>query len=200
MNFFNLLNQNIFSVNFYVNLAVLILAETSIIIWRSSLKKIASRVFLYSGGFVFAYLIYISFLQYRAFQSGALSFIIGTGKGIQWFFSYIFFHYWDDYLISLSAAVIFLLVARYFNKKYEERFFETEELWLAATGIFLVGYPAWLFYLVIVLLLSAIVSAIFMKKGERLPLYHFWIPTAIVILVAVQFWAEKQVWWLSFRF
>lgn len=192
---------HILQVPFYVAAAVLLGTAFLQFLRRHTLKTHASRIFLYSAGFVFAYLIYVSYLQFRAFyEGGVMAPILGTGSGLLWFWNYVQTRFWNDYLISLPAALVFAFVSYYFNKKYEERFFEKEELWLAALGILLVGYPGFLFYLILVLLLPALVSALFVRRGERLPLYHFWIPTAIVVLLAVQFWAKHQSWWGAFRF
>lgn len=194
------LEKNILEISFYVPLAVL--AGTA---WfefkrRGFLARHAARIFLYSAGLVFAYLIYLSFLQFRAFQTGPLGLTLGTGSGLRWFLGYIQTHFWNDYLVSLPFAILFVIIAYYFNRKYQDRFFEREEPFLAALGILLTGYPAFLFYIVLVLLLPAIVSAVFVRRGERLPLYHFWMPMAIVVLLIVQFWAQNQTWWSSFRF
>lgn len=182
----------------YLVAGILFAATVIEILVRSSVKRLASRFFLYSACIAFAYLIYIGFLQFKAFQGGVLSSVLGTGIGFKWFLSYVQLHFWNQYVVSFIAAILFLLVSYYFNKKYEGRFFEQEERYLAATGIFLVGYPLWLFYIVIVLVLSTFASALFVKKGERLPLYHFWIPVALGLFVAVHFFLIKIPWWSSF--
>ncbi len=176
--------QLIFS---YVVLGILFSLTVIEILVRNSVKRLASRFFLYSSLLAAAYLIVIGFLQFRSFQSGVLGGVLGTGKGLQWFLSYVQLHFWNEYVVSFIAAILFLLISYYLNKKFKGRYFEPEERYLAATGIFLVGYPLWLFYIVIVLVLSTLASALFVKKGERLPLYHFWIPTALGLFIALNF-------------
>lgn len=185
---------------FYIALLILVVGAGIEFLKRSWLTKSASRIFLYSAFAVGAYLIYIGFAQYKVFLQGPLKPIIATWSGFMWFLGYVQLHFWNDYFVSFPFAILFLAIARYFNKKYNERFFEKEEPYLAATGILLVGYPGFFFYVPAVLLLSIMGSAIFMKPGERLPLYDFWMPTAIVVLLAIHFWAQNQVWWASFRF
>lgn len=196
----DLLNRNILEAPFYLGVVIL----TAVIFLSSFrqpfLKRHIKRIFLYSAGLTFAYLIYITFLQFRAFYEDLLSTILGTWGGLIWFFGYVRLHFWNTYLISLPIALLFALIAYYFNRKYKERFFEREEPFMAALGILLVGYPAFFFYIVLVLILPSIASVIFMKRGERMPLYYFWIPTALVVLLVVHFWAGRQEWWASFRF
>lgn len=194
------LGKNILAIGFYVPLAVLAVTAFFEFRARGFLAKNAARIFLYSTGFVFAYLVYLSCLQFQAFYEGPLQAVLGTKNGLVWFFGYVRLHFWNDYLLSLPVALLFAWTASYFNKKYHERFFEKEEPFMAALGILLTGYPAFLFYLPLVIMLPAIASAIFVRRGDRLPLYHFWIPTAIAVLLAVHFWAEHQDWWGSFRF
>jgi hypothetical protein len=194
------LNANILAVPFWISLAALLIALALEWLKRGFLAKHASRIFLYSALIVFAYLLYIAFLQFQAFQRGPLGLTLGTKDTFLWFLGYVRLHYWNVYLVSFPAAILFALIGGWFNKKYAERFFEKEELYLIATGILLTGYPGFIFYIPLVLLLSSAVSAIFLKHGERMPLYHFWMPTAIAVLLAIQLWAGSQVWWGSFRF
>lgn len=166
-------------------------------------KKIllfARSLFFISVVIVLAYLTYVSYLQYSAFKNGPLGLTIGTVDGLIWFFGYIRLHYLNEYLLSLIVALLLIFVADYFNRKRGKIFFEDDESYIASACIFLVGYPSFLFYVPIMLVLPALVSAIFMRRGERLPLYYFWAPTAIVVLLAVHFWAGQQTWWNSFRF
>lgn len=194
------INFNILSVPFYLSLVGLVLVLLFQLFSREKLKKHASRFFLYSAAVAFAYLLYIGFLQFRDFQSGIMGPLLGKKSGFLWFLSYTRLHYWNKYLISLPAGILVALVAYYFNKKHAERFFEPEELYLAALGILLVGYPGFLFYIPLVLIASVVGSLLFVRRGERLPLYHFWLPTALVVLFIIQFWARNQEWWATFRF
>ena len=185
-------------------MSVVVLAGTAVVEFfrRAWLKKHASRIFLYAVFVVGTYLIYVVFLQFQAFLSGPLGFIKSDGflNFVTYTLGYARLHYLNDYLISFLAAILFALIGGYFNKKYNERFFEKEELYLLALGILLTGYPGFIFYIPLTLFASAIVSAIFVKHGERLPLYHFWVPTALAVVFVIHFWASNQVWWNSFRF
>jgi hypothetical protein len=181
---------------------VAILAVTLFLqIFRRAFLKRAIRL-ICLGVFVavVGYWTYISVLQYQAFGSGPLGYTLHTTEGIRWFFGYVRLHYWNTHLISLIASVLLILIGEYFHKKKGKVFFEDEELYVAALGIFLVGYPALFAYILLMLLLPAIASAMFLKKGERMPLYYFWMPLAIILILLVQFWGANQAWWNSFRF
>jgi len=180
--------------------AILLVVEILQLQRPTLLKKSASRLFLYSAGAIFLYLIYIAFLQFKAFQSGPLGLIIGSKEGFLWFLNYSRLHHWNEYLVSLPIAILFALIARFFNNKYNERYFHKEELYLIALVILLIGYPGFLFYIPAMLIIPAVISAIFIKRGERLPLYHLWIPVAIATFLFVRLWAVNQIWWKQFVF
>ena len=185
---------------FYVSSGILMATLWLQLAWPAFLKRHASRIFLYTAGLTFAYLIYLGFLQYQAFSSGVLGYTIGTGEGLRWFFGYVRLHFFDQYLIAFVAAIVVALLAAYFNRRFNERFFEREELYLAALAMLLVGYPAFLFYIALMLVVPTLVSVVFIRGGARLPLYHFWLPMAIVLHVAANYWLAAMPWWGQFRF
>jgi len=185
---------------FYVSIVVLGIIFIAQLYKRSMVLKLARTLFFVSVIGIFGNLAYLSYAQFLAFKNGPLGFTISTGEGIRWFLGYIQLHFLNQFLISLIAAFIIIFIVQYLNKKRGGQFFEREELYVAVTGLFLVGYPGWLFYLGVMLVLPAIISIIFVRRGERLPLYYFWMPTAVVVLVWVQFFAMHQAWWTQFRF
>ncbi len=187
---------------FYVVLGILVLTAILEFFFRTFLKKAASRIFLYSALFVGAYLIFIGYLQFRAFQAGPLGLTLGQSDTLKWFFGYVQLHFWNQYLVSFAGGLLFFFIARYFNKKFNERFFWGEELYLASTAILLVGYPGWFFYIAALLVLATLGSAFLAlrRRGERFPIYHLWIPAAIATHLFIGFWASHQGWWNTFRF
>jgi len=184
---------------FYFSLAVLALPLILQLKGKLSYKFIRGYFWLIFA-ITAAYLSALSYLQFRAFQEGPLGLTLGTQSGIFWFANYVRLHFWNQYLVAFIFAMLILWLAEYLNKKRGEIFMEKEELYVAALGIFLVGYPGFLFYIAFILIVPAIAAAVFLKRGDRLPLYYFWLPTAIVILMAVQTWAMTQGWWNTFRF
>jgi len=185
---------------FYVILGIFTLVLGIQIFWKKISAKIVKPVFWIAAALVLVYIVYISYLQYQAFKEGPLGLTLGSLEGLKWFFGYARLHFWNEYLISFVAALGIFAFAKYINKKRGEIFFEKEEIYLGGLGTFLVGYPGFFFYIILVLIFSSLISFLFLPRGERLPLYYFWMPTAIVVLLVIHFWAENQGWWASFRF
>ncbi len=104
------------------------------------------------------------------------------------------------FIISGAAAVLLAFLMNIANKKYEGRFFEEEEKYIAGTAVFLLGNPewryAWLFYLCAVTAIytsAHLLSMAYwkMKKSSeggppRIPLYFFWVPTAIAAIIILR--------------
>jgi hypothetical protein len=194
------LDRNILEVPFWISVIGLACALGFQLVRRTFIATHAKRIFFYSTSAVALYLIYIGFLQYKIFLEGPLGLTLGGRENLPWFLGYVSLHFWNEFIVSFPIAILFAWIGYFFNKKYQERFFEKEELYLIALGILLVGYPGFLFYIPFVLLASIIVSAISMKRGERLPLYYFWMPVAIAVVFVIHFWASQQLWWAGFRF
>ncbi len=167
---------------------------------RHLLIKFIRPIFYISLIGAFSYIGYLIISQYKIFNQGLIGASLNSESGLRWFLSYVRFHFLNSHLVSLIFAIIILCLAEYFNKKKGEIFMEREEYHLSALGIFLVGYPGLLFYIPMVLISGVIGSLIFIKKGERLPLYHFWIPVALVIILIIEFWAKNQDFWKLFTF
>lgn len=157
------------------------------------------RVFVFSIIFIFGYLIYLSYQQYQNWSQGEISkFFLPPYQGIGYFIFYVGTRFFAPYLVSLIAAFLFIYAAKRYNQKYEERFFYPEEYWLGATSIFLVGYPGALFYIVFIIAIAVILSLIIGRwslAGERLSLYYFWAPIAILTILIMEFWLKTLPWW-----
>jgi hypothetical protein len=194
------LNQYILELPRYAALVVLLGTFVLQLVRRDAVRRHTSRVFLYASGFFAAYLLYVGFLQFLAFQSGILGGLLGQGETFRWFLGYVRINFWNEYIVSFALAILFILVAGYANRKTNERFFESEERYLGALGIFIVGYPGCLFYIVAMLLVPAAVSLYFIRRGERLPLYYFWMPVAAALVAVIHFWAGHQAWWSLYKF
>ena len=185
---------------FYISTGILLVAFFLQSSKREKTRKLLKFVFWKSTGLALIYLSYITYLQYEAFQNGPIGITLGTVDGLKWFTGYMRLHFWNTYIISFIAALAIFAFAKFINKRKKEIFFENEEIYVGALGIFLVGYPAFFFYIPLVLLAAIITSLITKKQKERLSLYFFWMPTALIILSIVYFWAERQTWWATFKF
>lgn len=188
----------------YFSLSFLILVFL-LQVWKKDwLIKHLKKIFVLVIILVVAYFTYFSYLQYQAFQLGVMRYIFETPTGWQYFLSYTRMNIFGSYLVSLIAALGFLGLAIFFNKKFNERFFEPEEPYLGALAIFLIGYPGWLFYLGILIMIYLINHLLMLKKGtlvvQRLSLRYLWLPTAILVSLIINFWLISFEWWTAFKF
>lgn len=141
-------------------------------------------------GFYF-YLVYAQYVAWRD-AGPPSSFLVPPHASISYVFGYHFFRFGLPYLISFGVSVLFFFAVGRLNRRFGERFFEREEMELGTLSIFLLGNPAWnyawMYYLVLVLFLSALGSLFtqyVFRVRERFPLYFLWIPCALgVILIA----------------
>jgi len=131
--------------------------------------------------------IYLTFLQGEIWrQSPLFRFLVPPFKPPLFVIVYNITHLGINYLISLGAAFIFLILAIKANLFFHKRFFEDEEPYLGALSIFILSHPFFLYYLTSVLglgLLSSVFVSLFKKQKVRLSFYHFWLPLAILVII-----------------
>jgi len=126
---------------------------------RSFFLKYSAFAWRLSVAGVFGASLYWAWQQYRLWQANALSkFFLPPYQGWGYFFSYVGQKIFAPWLISLLAAIFISRVAVFFNKKYRERFFESEEIPLMVLGIFLTGYPGFFIYLILIFLGGILLS------------------------------------------
>ncbi len=116
---------------------------------------------------------------------------------------YCFMNFFLPYVVSLSAAALFVLTAKFMNHKGKDRFFEKEEVWIGGTAIFLSGYPGVMVYFLVLALfylLIQVMNIIVKRKQEQVPLYHLWLPTAAfaiitseIILKVIGLWGQVNI-------
>ena len=152
---------------------------------------------------IFGTLVYWAVLQYRLWAGNDLTkTLLPPYQSFGYFYSYVGKRFFAPWLIALLFAIVVSRVSKLLNKKYGERFFENEEIELISFGIFLTGYPGFFIYLILILVLGVLFSTFFtllnffleklgrasslLSKG-RLPLYYFWIPTAILAII-IKLW------------
>ena len=162
-------------------------------------------IFLLSIFIIFSLLFYQSYLQYPAWFSNEFSkHLLGQrvefdnlNISVNYFIFYAITRFFAPYFISLVAALVFLISAKKLNKKYEERFFEPEELWLGALAFFLLGHPGWLFYfvgLIIIYFIIHLLSLVISHKSLVISLYYMWLPTAIFVIISNKWLIELELW------
>ncbi|MGC8775999.1 MAG: hypothetical protein ACP5QN_01650 [Minisyncoccia bacterium] len=161
---------------------------------RDLLKKITFIwIFAVSGIFLAGAVESIN--QYLLWQKDPIfKFLIPPHQNINYFLKFVglrFFSYW---ILALIAALSLNKIAFWANKKYNERFFESEEISLGTLGMFLTGWPGFLFYIALILFLGLILSLIYTLKNKgRAPLYYFWLSGAIAIILVKNFILPKSL-------
>lgn len=114
--------------------------------------------------------------------------LIPPYQNLNYFIQFIFTRFFIYWILTLGAALLINKLALFFNKKYNERFFESEEIPIGSLAIFLSGWPGFLFYIILILFFGLILSIIYTLKNKgRAPLYYLWLPTAILVILIKNF-------------
>ncbi len=133
---------------------------------------------------------YWSVAQYWAWKTNPLSqFFLPPYQSISYFLGYVGVRFFGPWVLSFIASLMVSWLAKFLNRRFDERFFEKEEIELIALGTFLTGYPGFLFYLATILIAGVLFSIFyFLFSKGRLPLYYFWMPFAIsAIIIKIKF-------------
>ena len=172
---------------------------------RSLLAKHSKLIFIFAVAGLFLYGVYLSFVQYEAMISSGLSkFLLPPYQGISYFLIYIAgARIFGPYVLSFLASLLFMWAAKRYNKKFDERFFEKEEIYLGALSIFLVNHPGWIIYFPTLITLYMFIQLynrfVRRKVDERIPLYHLWVPTAIFVILINEYWLSNMAFWLLLK-
>lgn len=121
---------------------------------------------------------------------GAGHFLLPPSTPINYFIFYVYARILLPYLISLAIAGVAFLASKYTNIIFDERFFYPEEYYFLSLGIFLSGHPFWLGYAAIccvIYLAYSVVSAARSSNGSRVSLYYAWLPVALLLAAATNF-------------
>jgi len=154
------------------------------------------RAFFYSCVLcVFGIIGYWTYLQYALWASNPASkYLLPPYQSILYLYGYVGTRLWGPWLIALFFASLVPFVSRIANKRLGERFFEPEEPYLIALGIFLSGYPGFLLYIPIVFILGLLLTTYYslLAKG-RAPLYFLWMPAAILAILITHFLIPPEI-------
>ena len=165
-------------------------------------KFVAPAVFAAAIVFIIGYYSSLTYSQYLLWRAGPpTTYFLPPHRTIFYLLGYHFTRFLLYYLVSLIVAISFMFLAAKSNKKSGEKFFDSEEPYLGALAIFLLGNRAWflgwtwIFYFLALgglYLLShlfwGVKNKIAKKRGAiRLPLYWLWLLTAILVMCAAQF-------------
>lgn len=176
--------------------------------WEVEPLKIIKYIFLFSVVITFSLLFYQSYKQYQFWSQNEVSrYLLPPHQSINYFIFYALARFFAPYLISLAAAVLFLISANLLNKKYQERFFYPEEYYLGAISLFLVGHPGWLFYLALLIVIYLIIHLVALMRNNadsnaeqrgmvrRISLYYLWLAVAIFVIIFNKLFLSSLSWW-----
>jgi hypothetical protein len=183
---------------FYLGLVILSFMEGALIFKRSFLRQYAKTIFFLAIAAVTLLNIYYSRNLYVVWgQSPIMRAMLPPTTPINYFLFYVFIWAFAPYLLSLAAALILMWALKLSNRKSGGKYCETEEPWIAATAIFLCGWPGWLVYLIILIVTYLLAHLLFSVSrrlrrcewiDDRLPLYHLWIPIAACSILISKLW------------
>ena len=170
---------------------------------RSSLSVVAvAKTGLgISIGIVAITTFYLTREQFLTWRASELSkYFIPPYHTIGYFLLYALGRFWAPYIISLAAALLIGIIAWQGNKRRGGLLFEKEELYFLATGIFVVGHPAWILYIVVVLVFYFLLSTFYFlvsRRIERVSLYYYWLPLAAATIV-LSIFLRHYDWYANF--
>lgn len=197
-------------------LLVLIVAwiGTLVVINEQSRCKIVKYIYGFYIIMLIGQSIFLSYAQFQLWRNNQLAkYFLPPYRSINYFLEYTFFRHWSHFLAALIFSLIILFLAKYFNNRRGGRYFYDEEPYFLAIAILAVGYPGWLVYFTLMLLVPTMWSAIIMgwrrlKKlfelgivnkelGDvRTSYYYLWLPLAVgailinMWLVTFSFWSK----------
>jgi len=107
---------------------------------------------------------------------------------ISYFLGYCAYHFAWPVLSALLVGLVFIVLAKILNKRFDQRFFEDDEPWHIIYGLVIVGHPYWIFYIFAVIgcaVLIYLFNLIFkkMEYGQIFSLYQLWLPLALIIMI-----------------
>jgi len=143
-------------------------------------------VYIFSGVIIFQSVFFTILNWWFWSQQGITQRLLPPHSPINYVLKYSWQHYWFESIVTIITAIIVFFGIYFLNKKFEKNLFYDEEKYLAALGILAVGWPNCLIFLCLVLFLGVVlhlISFLFNKGRNRLPLLYFWIPCALLILL-----------------
>lgn len=160
--------------------------------------KIVKLAYLFLILVFAAYSAYSTYFLYYFWNSHDLSkYYLPPYQSIFYFIQYAFFRFWSHFLAALLFSLIILFLTKYFNKKHGEKYFWPEEPYYIALAILAVGYPGWVIYFSLLLLVPLFFSAVcvfFLGRQERISYYYLWLPLAVFTILINKWLATFPFW------
>jgi len=138
--------------------------------------------------FLFLQAGFLTFLQYFSFKSTPPGmYLLPPYQPITYFLSYVWLHFWAGPVAAVGFSLVSGFAAWVLNYLRGERFFEKEEIFLLALAGLTSGWPNFLMYLGLAIILMILVNfgnlIIYQDSQYRLPSGLFIIVAALIILI-----------------
>lgn len=149
--------------------------------------KLAQIFVLIVIAFLFLQAGFLTFLQYLGFKSAPPGmYLLPPYQSINYFISYVWLHFWATSIAAIGFSLAAGFTAWVLNYFGGERFFEKEEIFLLMLGGLTSGWPNFLTYLGLTIILMILVNfgnlIIYRESQYRLPSGIFIIVAALIIL------------------
>lgn len=140
----------------------------------------------------------ITYINWR--NDELMRFALQIENGYFAFFFTVFMRFFASHIIALIFMGVLVIAMHYLNKRFDEKFFEKEEVLMAFIAGFFAGFPGVLFFilmLIIVYFIAHIINAIRKKSLERevISLYYFWLPVSIFVIIVSAMWLHNFTFW-----
>lgn len=164
--------------------------------------KKAKGLFWFVLASLSAIAVYKVFGQYQTWANNELGQFLLPPHQDSYFLFFVFIKLLSPFLIAVAVAFLLIPILGVINKRFEGKFFEVAEPYLAATTIILLGYPALLFYFLLIILAYLawhVFSYIKSHEQARLSLYHMWVPIGLITLMVSKYWLVHTPLWLLLK-
>lgn len=134
-------------------------------------------------------IVLLFFSQYYIWSQGdASKGLLPPYTPISYFIGYCAYHFAWPVIAAILVGLVFIVLAKILNKRFDQRFFEDDEPWHIIYGLIIVGHPYWIFYIFAVIIAAVAIylfNLIFkrMKFGQVFSLYSLWIPLAFIVII-----------------
>ena len=129
---------------------------------------------------------YTTYAQYGLWQGDEVSrYFLPPHAPISYFIYYAFTEFWAPHVISGIMAFAVFWAAYILNKKFQGQFFEREEIFFIATGMFLSGHPGWIAYMALICIfyfLFSLMHVFWFRASRRISFYYSWLPLAVLVI------------------
>lgn len=182
-----------------IQLALLLIVGGAQIFLRSFSLRVARIIYWIAAGLSFFWAAHTSYIQYLVWKMSPLGkLLLPPHESIFYFIQYVGWRFFSSVFVLFLFSILFIFVSKTMNKKGGNRFFEDDEIYIAALAVVNAGYPQVLVFFVSFALIFLIINIIFTAiRGTefRVSPYYLWIPAAVVAIIISELWLSHMPWW-----